>query len=64
MTVISSANTASVTYFGGNVTFLENNASGTATIKLDLYDTFGGTLLDTTTETITHQPWWASIPLC
>jgi len=64
MTVISSANTSSITYFGGNVTFLENNASGTATIKLDLYDTFGGTLLDTTTETITHQPWWASIPLC
>jgi len=64
MTVLSSTN-ATATYFGGNVTYTESTSVGSsATIKLDLYDTFGGTLLDTTTETITHQSNWGSLPNC
>lgn len=64
MTVLSSTN-ATATYFGGNITYTETTAVGSSvTIKLDLYNTFGGTLLDTTTETITHQSSWNSLPNC
>ena len=63
MTVISQTN-ATVTYFGNNVTYTETNSGSTATIKLDLYNTFGGTLLDTTTQTITLPSNWNSLPNC
>ena len=64
MTVLSSTS-ASATYFGNNVTYTETTAVGSsATIKLDLYNTFGGTLLDTTTQTITHQSNWSTLPSC
>lgn len=63
MTVISQTN-ATVTYFGNNVTYTETNSGSTATIKLDLYNTFGGTLLDTTTQTITLPSNWSSLPNC
>lgn len=64
MTVLSSTS-ASATYFGNNVTYTETTAVGSsATIKLDLFDTFGGTLLNTTTQTITHQSNWSTLPSC
>jgi hypothetical protein len=64
MTVISQTN-ATVTYFGNNVTYTDTNSVGSsATIKLDLYDTFGGLILDSTTQTITQQPSWSSLPNC
>ena len=64
MTVLSSTN-ATATYFGGNVTYTETTSVGSSvTIKLDLYNTFGGLLLDSTTQTITRQPSWSSLPNC
>jgi hypothetical protein len=64
MTVISQTN-ATVTYFGNNVTYTDTNSVGSsATIKLDLYNTFGGLILDSTTQTITRQPSWSSLPNC
>jgi len=63
MTVISQTN-ATVTYFGNNVTYTETNSGSTATIKLDLYNTFGGTLLATTTQTRSLPSNWSSLPNC
>jgi hypothetical protein len=63
MTVISQTN-ATVTYFGNNVTYTETNSGSSATIKLDLYDTFGGTLLTTTTQTRSLPSNWSSLPNC
>jgi hypothetical protein len=63
MTVISQTN-ATVTYFGNNVTYTETNTNSSVTIKLDLYDTFGGTLLTTTTQTRTLPSNWSSLPNC
>ena len=62
MTVLSSTN-ATASYFGSNVTYT-GTAGSSVTIKLDLYNTFGGTLLDSTTQTITHQSSWSSLPGC
>jgi len=64
MTVISQTN-ATVTYFGNNVTYTDTNSVGSsATIKLDLYNTFGGTLLATTTQTRSLPSNWSSLPNC
>ena len=61
------ASDASVSYLQSNgyVVYTENNALGSVQIKLDLYDTFGGTLLATTGyQNVTHQSYWSMLNSC
>jgi hypothetical protein len=61
---IDASTDATASYFAGVVTYTENNALGSVTITLRLYDTLGGTLLDTTTQTLTHQSFYQYLPVC
>jgi len=58
---------ASATYSQSNgyVVYTENNALGSIQIKLDLYNTLGGTLLYSTGYLpITHQSYWSMLTPC
>ena len=61
---INSSTDATASYFAGVVTYTENNALGSVNITLNLYDTFGGTLLATTTQTLTHQSFYQFLSVC
>jgi hypothetical protein len=61
-TVASSGATAM--YTPTQVEYTESNASGSVTIRLDLYDTFGGTIIASTQQTITHQSSYPFLTSC
>jgi len=57
--------TATYNQADGYVIYTEDNASASMQIKMDLYDTPGGTLLASTGyQTITHQSYWSMLPAC
>jgi hypothetical protein len=61
-TVASSGATAM--YTPTQVEYTETNASGTVTIRLELYDYFGGTMIAFTEQTITHQASYPFVTAC
>lgn len=64
-TTLASDASASYSQANGYVVYTENNALGSIQIKLDLYDTFGGTLLATTGyQTVSHQSYWSMLNAC
>lgn len=66
MTTISAVS-ASASYLQGNgyVLYTESNALASIQIKLDLYNTVGGTLLYSTGYLpVSHQSFWSMLPSC
>lgn len=55
---------ATASYLPTYVDYTENNALGSVNVTLNLYDTFGGTLLATTTQTLNHQSSFPFLPAC
>ena len=64
-TTMPSGASATYSLVDGYVVYTEDSALGSLQIKLNLYDYYGGTLLVTTGfQSITHQSFWSSLPLC
>ena len=62
--IINAYTDATASYSSGILIYTESNALGYVNVTLNLYNTYGGTLLAFTTQTINHQSFYQFLPLC
>jgi hypothetical protein len=61
---INSSSDATASYVSPYVLYTENNGLGSVTITLNLYDYYGGTVIATTTQTLSHNSSYPFLPSC